>query len=41
VATVGIAWLVGRVTSGLRVNGEDETAGLDLSEHGEEGYILD
>jgi Amt family ammonium transporter len=41
VATVGIAWLVGRVTSGLRVDGEDETAGLDLSEHGEEGYILD
>jgi Amt family ammonium transporter len=41
VATVGIAWLVGRITGGLRVGGEDETAGLDLSEHGEEGYILD
>jgi Amt family ammonium transporter len=40
-ATAGIAWLVGRVTSGLRVDGEDETVGLDVSEHGEEGYILD
>ena len=40
-ATAGIAWLVGHVTNGLRVEGEDETVGLDLSEHGEEGYIID
>ena len=40
-ATVGIAWLVGLATGGLRVEGEDETVGLDLSEHGEEGYIVD
>ena len=40
-ATAGIAWLVGRATSGIRVDGEDETVGLDLSEHGEEGYIID
>ncbi|MFN0108845.1 MAG: ammonium transporter [Blastocatellia bacterium] len=26
---------------GLRVSGEDETQGLDLSQHGEEGYNLD
>ncbi len=25
---------------GLRVSGNDETKGLDLSEHGEEGYIF-
>jgi Amt family ammonium transporter len=40
-ATAGIAWLVGRVTNGIRVDGEDETVGLDVAEHGEEGYILD
>jgi Amt family ammonium transporter len=39
--TAGIAWLVGRVTNGIRVDVEDETVGLDVSEHGEEGYILD
>ncbi|MBC8355550.1 MAG: ammonium transporter [Planctomycetes bacterium] len=27
-------------TMGLRVSQEDETAGLDLSQHGEEGYIF-
>ncbi len=26
------------VSIGLRVIGEDETQGLDLSQHGEEGY---
>ena len=26
---------------GVRVEGEDETLGLDLSQHGEEGYNLD
>lgn len=41
VATVGIAWLVGLSAGGLRVAGEDETVGLDLAEHGEEGYIVD
>jgi Amt family ammonium transporter len=29
------------VTVGVRVTGEDETVGLDLSQHGEEGYNLD
>jgi ammonium transporter, Amt family len=29
------------LTVGVRVTGEDETAGLDLSQHGEEGYNLD
>jgi Amt family ammonium transporter len=29
------------LTVGVRVNGEDETTGLDLSQHGEEGYNLD
>jgi len=29
-----------RVTMGLRVNQESEVRGLDLAEHGEEGYIL-
>ncbi len=28
-------------TVGLRVTGEDESVGLDLSQHGEEGYNLD
>ena len=26
---------------GMRVNGDDEEQGLDLSQHGEEGYILE
>ena len=29
------------LTVGVRVSGEDETAGLDISQHGEEGYNLD
>jgi len=29
------------LTVGVRVSGEDEIAGLDLSQHGEEGYNLD
>lgn len=29
------------LTVGVRVSGEDESAGLDLSQHGEEGYNLD
>jgi Amt family ammonium transporter len=41
VATVVIAWLVGLATGGLRVNQDDETLGLDLAEHGEEGYIIE
>ena len=28
------------VTMGLRVSQEEEVAGLDLSQHGEEGYIF-
>ena len=50
-AGVGIAWglsIVGTLvllfivdkTIGLRVSPEDESAGLDLSQHGEEGYDL-
>lgn len=41
VATAGIAWLVGLSASGLRVASDDETVGLDLAEHGEEGYIVE
>jgi Amt family ammonium transporter len=37
VGTVLIALLV-KVTIGLRVSDEVEVSGLDLSEHGEEGY---
>lgn len=37
VATILIAYLV-RAIVGIRVDGEVETIGLDLSEHGEEGY---
>jgi ammonium transporter, Amt family len=37
VATALIAYLV-KVTIGLRVDEEVETVGLDLAEHGEEGY---
>jgi Amt family ammonium transporter len=50
-AGVGIAWVLSIVgtlvllfvvdkTIGLRVSAEDESAGLDLSQHGEEGYDL-
>ena len=34
-----IAFIV-KVTIGLRPTPESETQGLDLSDHGEEGYIL-
>jgi ammonium transporter, Amt family len=48
----GIAWVLAVVgtliilkvcdmTVGLRVSAEEETDGLDLSQHGEEGYILE
>jgi Amt family ammonium transporter len=37
VATVIIAFIV-KITIGLRVAEEVEVAGLDLAEHGEEGY---
>ena len=51
-AGVGVAWgisIAGTVillfavdkTMGLRVTAEHEIAGLDLSQHGEEGYVLD
>ncbi len=33
-----IALLVAKVTVGLRASAEDESGGLDLSQHGEEGY---
>ena len=29
------------LTIGVRVTGEDELSGLDISQHGEEGYNLD
>jgi ammonium transporter, Amt family len=38
VATAIIAYLI-KATIGLRVTPEQENSGLDLSEHGEEGYI--
>lgn len=38
--TFAIAWLV-RVTIGLRLEVEEETAGLDYAEHGEAGYRYD
>ncbi len=40
-ATLVLAKVVGWVMGGLRVDPEVETAGLDVAEHGEEGYILD
>lgn len=50
-AGVGATWVFAAIGSaillllidklvGLRVNAEDEQAGLDLSQHGEEGYVL-
>jgi ammonium transporter, Amt family len=39
VATAIIAFIV-KATIGLRPTPESETQGLDLSDHGEEGYIL-
>ncbi|MFP5204731.1 MAG: ammonium transporter, partial [Acidobacteriota bacterium] len=40
VGTVILLFVVDK-TIGLRVSREDEVAGLDLSQHGEEGYALD
>ncbi len=40
-ATVAVAWLVQVACGGLRVDQDDETMGLDLVEHGEEGYIIE
>ena len=37
VGTIVIAYIV-KAVIGLRPSEEDETAGLDLAEHGEEGY---
>lgn len=38
VGTVAIFYIVGAVVGSLRVDPETETVGLDLAEHGEEGY---
>ena len=40
-ATLVIAKVTGWATGGLRVDEEIEADGLDVNEHGEEGYILD
>jgi Amt family ammonium transporter len=40
VATVVITFIV-KIIVGLRPTSEVETAGLDISEHGEEGYLMD
>jgi ammonium transporter, Amt family len=51
-AGVGVSWAISIVgtlillflvdkTIGLRVSRDEEIAGLDLSQHGEEGYVLD
>jgi Amt family ammonium transporter len=37
--TLFLLFLVDKIV-GLRVSPEDESAGLDLSQHGEEGYDL-
>jgi Amt family ammonium transporter len=39
VGTLALLFLVDKVI-GLRVSPEDESVGLDLSQHGEEGYDL-
>ena len=39
VGTVVIAYVV-KAIIGLRPTAEEETAGLDITDHGEEGYIL-
>jgi Amt family ammonium transporter len=39
--TVVIAKVVGWLTNGLRVNEESESTGLDVTEHGEEGYTFE
>ena len=41
IATFVILKVLGLVMGGVRVTGEDEVQGLDLSQHGEEGYNLD
>ena len=38
-ATLGIAWLVGKLVGDIRVGPDVEMLGLDLGEHGEEGYV--
>lgn len=40
-ATFILAKVVGLLTNGIRVDEEVEMNGLDVSEHGEEGYLLD
>ena len=40
-ATIVIAKIVDLAFGGLRVSEEQETAGLDVTEHGEEGYIIE
>jgi len=40
VATIAIAYLV-KVLIGLRPSADDEQQGLDLADHGEEGYIFE
>ena len=42
IALVGtfVILMVLKSTMGLRVSTEEETQGLDLSQHGEEGYIF-
>ena len=40
VATAIIAYIV-KFTIGLRATEEQESLGLDTSEHGEEGYLMD
>jgi len=40
-ATLVIAKLVSFAFGGLRVSEEDESQGLDVAEHGEEGYIIE
>ena len=39
--TVAIAKVVDYAFGGLRVSEEDESQGLDVAEHGEEGYIIE
>jgi len=41
IGTVAIASLVRAACGGLRVSPDEETIGLDLSEHGEDGYIIE
>ncbi len=40
-ATVIVAKVVGWATDGLRVADEEEEAGLDITQHGEEGYFME